>query len=149
MYFVMQGALLLGVLASYLRSKAWAIGFLGLFSLVAPSVAAARYFRLSRVGLILGPDAMIQPRLFGRTAWPYADLADWWLVSHVLNDGREGEIEGRMLTLHSRREGVRPIKVFIRDGDAFDMRLVERLALVKQANLGPGPLTRMGDLPKT
>jgi hypothetical protein len=96
--------------------------------------------------LVLGIDGFIVPRLFGRSFMAYSDLADYWLVLHVLNEGRDDECVGRLLTLHSRRAGVRPLEVFIRDRDALDPRVVERLELVKKANQGEQPLTPLGSI---
>ncbi|MEO5689497.1 MAG: hypothetical protein ABIR54_19240 [Burkholderiaceae bacterium] len=91
--------------------------------------------------LVLGPREVSMPGLFGRRTMAYADLADYWLVLHVLNDGEEDERVGRLLTLHSSRAGVRPFEVFIPDGARLDPQIVERLETVKQANRGVGPLT--------
>jgi hypothetical protein len=98
--------------------------------------------------LVLGIDGFIVPQLFGRTFMAYSDLADYWLVLHVLDEGHEGECVGRLLTLHSRRAGVRSIEVFIRDGYALDPRVIERLELVKKANQGEQPLTPLGSIAK-
>ena len=95
----------------------------------------------SQVLVLLDAHAVVVPGWFGPTTLPYADLADWWLVMHVRNEGSDEEIEGRLLTLHSRRAGVRPIEVFIHDHVEIDPRVIERLDAVKQANQGAGPLT--------
>ena len=109
------------------------------------AIAVVVCLRRSRVSLILGPEAFVVPRLIGRTTLPYSDMADYWLVGYTLNEGTDHEREGRMLTLHSRRPGVRPIEVFIDDDHALDPQVVERLELVKQANTKAGPLTRIGE----
>jgi hypothetical protein len=113
-------------------------------------VIAAAVWRLSRslTSLVLSLDGFIAPHLFGRTFMAYSDLADYWLVLHVLNEGRDDECVGRLLTLHSRRAGVCPIEVFIRDRDALDPRVIERLELVKKANQGERPLTPLGSIAK-
>ncbi len=102
---------------------------------------------MSRTLLILGPEAAIAPSLLARRSIAYPDLSDYWLVSIVRGHG-DNEIEGRLLTLHSRRAGVRPIEVFIDDRLSVDPALIERLDEVKAANRGAGPLTPMGSIPK-
>ena len=109
---------------------------------------ALAWWRSSQVSLVLGPGAMSVPTLFGRRSLAYSDLADYWLVLHVRHEGTDDEIEGRLLTLHSRRAGVRPLEVFISDRDALDPRVIERLDQVKSANRGVGPLTPMQSIPK-
>ena len=101
---------------------------------------------LSRTLLILGPEAASMPGLLGRRSIAYSDLRDYWLVSDVRGHG-DDEIEGRRLTLHSRRAGVRPIEVFIDDRQPVDPALIERLDEVKAANQGAGPLTPMRSVP--
>lgn len=91
----------------------------------------------------LTADSIVVPGFLGRSSMPYADLADWWLVMHVLNEGKDEEVEGRLLSLHSRRAGVRPIGVFVHDHVVIDPAVTERLEQVKQANRGDGPLTPM------
>jgi len=93
---------------------------------------------------LLDDRAIVVPRLFGRTVMPYADLKDWWLAMHVRNEGRDDEVEGRLLTLHSRGGRARPVEVFVADHVEIDPRALERLELVKKVNQGVGPLTRMG-----
>ena len=95
----------------------------------------------SQVLVLLDGHSIVVPGWFGPTTLPYADLADWWLVMHVRNEGSDEEIEGRLLTLHSRRAGVRPIEIFIHDHVEIDPRVIERLDAVKQANQGEGSLT--------
>lgn len=93
---------------------------------------------------VLDQRAIVVPGLFGSTVMPYADLKDWWLVMHVLDEGTDEEVEGRLLTLHSRGGRAKPIEVFVGDHVEIDPQVLERLEMVKQANQGPGPLTRMG-----
>jgi len=99
-------------------------------------------FRLDHRGIVV-------PGLFGGQRMPYAELADWWLVMHVRGEGTQEEVEGRLLTLHSRRAGRPPIKVFVADYVQVDPAVIERLDLVKKANQGVGPLTPMRSVPKT
>ena len=106
-------------------------------------------FHLRRPRLILGPDAIIAPTLFGQESLAYPELVDWWLVSHVLHEGTDHEFEGRLLTLRPRGQGVRPLKVLFRDDELLDPEIVERLDFVKQANQGVGPLTRLGTFPNS
>jgi hypothetical protein len=97
---------------------------------------------LVRPQLVLGPRGMTVAGLLGRQTMPYADLADYWLVMHVLNDGdEENERVGRLLSLHSCRPGVRPFEIFIPDEGTLDPQVIERLELVKEANGGARPLT--------
>ena len=104
-------------------------------------------FGVSRTLLILGPEAAIAPGLLTRRSIAWSDLSDYWLASVVR--GREDDgIEGRLLTLHSRRAGVRPIEIFIDDRLAVDPAVIERLDEVKAANQGVGPLTPIGSIPK-
>ncbi len=105
------------------------------------------WFGVSRTLLILGPEAAIAPGLLMRRSIAWSDLSDYWLVSDVRGRG-DDEIEGRLLTLHSRRAGVRPIEVFIDDRLAVDPAVIERLDEVKAANRGAGPLTPIGSIPK-
>ena len=123
--------------------------FLLLFVAVLLCSAVAKLLRTAQTQLILGPDAVIVPHLFGRSVLPYHELADYWLVMHIQRGGEDGEveIEGRLLTLHARRAGVRPIELFIRDDAVLDPRIVERLDQVKRANQGVQPLTRLRDIP--
>ena len=102
---------------------------------------------LSRTLLTLGPNAAIVPGLLGRRSMAYSELSDYWLVSVVRGHG-DDEIEGRLLTLHSRRAGVRPIEVFIDDSLAVDPALIERLDEVKAANQGVQPLTPIRSIRK-
>ncbi|MEP6506495.1 MAG: hypothetical protein ABJD97_24375 [Betaproteobacteria bacterium] len=95
----------------------------------------------SLTSLVLGPDGIVVPRWFGRTVMAYSDLADYWLVLHVLDEGTDEECVGRLLSLHSRRPGVAPIEVFVRDNDPLDPRLIDRLDRVRKANQGVRPLT--------
>lgn len=105
------------------------------------------WFGVSRTLLILGPEAAIAPGLLTRRSIAWSDLSDYWLASVVRGRG-DAEIEGRLLTLHSRRAGVRPIEVFIDDRLAVDPAVIERLDEVKAANQGVGPLTPIGSIPK-
>ena len=122
-----------------------------LFLAIPFGVGVARLLRTAQTRLILGPDAAIAPRLLGRHVLPYSELADYWLVMHIRTrrseDGDE-EIEGRLLSLFSRRPGVRPIEVFIPDDEPLDGRIVERLDEIKRANQGVHPLTRMRAIPR-
>ncbi len=97
---------------------------------------------------VLDGRAIVVPRWFGKVVLPYAQLADWWLVMHVRHEDTDHEIEGRLLTLHSRRAGVRPVSVFIADSIALDPRVLERLEQVKKTNQGAQPLTPIRHLPK-
>lgn len=100
--------------------------------------------KLSRPLLLLEARAIVVPGIVAGSTLAYSDLADWWLVGHVLHEDTDEAREGRLLTLHSRRPHAAPISVFIDDRVALDPRVLERLELVKKANQGPGPLTRMG-----
>ena len=102
---------------------------------------------VSRTLLILGPEAAIVPGLLGRRSLAYSEMSDYWLVSVVRGHG-DDEIEGRLLTLHSRRAGLRPIEVFIDDRLAVDPALMERLDEVKAVNQGVQPLTPLRSIPK-
>ena len=107
----------------------------------------ARHLGLSRMLLVLGPDAAIVPGLWRQRSLPYPEMADYWLVSVARGLG-DDEVEGRLLTLHSRRAGVRPIEVFIDDRFPIDPAIIERLDLVKKTNQGVQPLTPIADIPK-
>jgi len=96
--------------------------------------------KLSRPLLLLDAGRIVVPGWILTSTLDYADLADWWLVSHVRNEGTDDEREGRLLTLHSRRAGMAPLSVFIDDGVVMDPRVLERLELVKKANQPVGPL---------
>jgi hypothetical protein len=133
-------ALTVGLLAWTLRDPGSLDDVLEI-DLTALAACAWWWFQRDRPLLMLGSDAIVVPRWLGRAAMPYADLADWWLVLHVRNEGSEEEVEGRLLTLHSRRAGVRPIEVFVHDHVEIDPEVTERLDLAKQANAGPGLLT--------
>jgi len=101
-------------------------------------------FKLDERGIVI-------PGLFGGRRMSYGDLADWWLVMHVQGKDTgddEDEVEGRKLTLHSRRRGVEPIELFVADYVHIDQAVVQRLDLVKKANQGVGPLTPMRSIPK-
>ena len=100
--------------------------------------------KLSRPLLSLDARAIVVPGIVARSTLAYPDLADWWLVGHVLHEDSEDEREGRLLTLHSRRPHTAPITVFIDDRVALDPRVLERLELVNKANQGAGPLARLG-----
>ena len=110
---------------------------------------AVLWLRRNRPLFVLDARAIVVPRLIGRTTLPYADLADWWLVMHVRREGTDDEVEGRMLTLHSRRAGVAPVEVFIADHVPLDPQVLDRLELVKKANQGVQPLTWIRDIPAT
>jgi hypothetical protein len=107
----------------------------------------ARHLGLSRMLLTLGPDAAIVPGLWRQRRLPYPEMADYWLVSVARGLG-DDEVEGRLLTLHSRRAGVRPIEVFVDDRFPIDPAMIERLDLVKKTNKGVQPLTPIADIPK-
>jgi hypothetical protein len=92
---------------------------------------------------------IVVPRLFRNQRMPYRDLADWWLVMHVQGKDTDQEVEGRRLTLHSRRKGVAPIELFVADYVSVAPEVTERLDLVKKANAGVGPLTPIRSIPKT
>ena len=111
------------------------------------ALVLGRHLGLSRILLVLGPDAATVPLTWGYRRLRYSDLADYWLVSVARGMGND-EVEGRLLTLHSRRKGVRPIEVFIDDRFPIDPGMIERLDEVKSANTVPGPLTPMGSLRK-
>ena len=111
------------------------------------AVALGRHLGLARTLLILQPDAALVPGLLWHRRLPYSEMADYWLVSVARGFG-DDEIEGRLLTLHSRRAGVAPLEVFIDDRFPVDPALIERLDEVKAANRGVGPLTPMRSIPK-
>jgi hypothetical protein len=93
--------------------------------------------------ITLTSDAIVVPTLFGRTTMPYAELADWSLVTHeklMKYKGREIPIAGWLLTLSSRRPGGRPIELFMHAHVALGQEVTERLDLVKQANTGLHPV---------
>jgi len=117
-----------------------------LFMLVFAMVVG-RHLGLSRILLVLGPDAAIVPLFWGHRTLRYSEMADYWLVSVARGLG-DDEVEGRLLTLHSRRKGVRPIEVFIDDRFPIDPAMIERLDDVKATNQGPGPLTPMRAMAK-
>ncbi len=102
------------------------------------------WFQRRRPLFTLTSEAIVVSPMLGRATMPYADLADWWLVLHVKDEGRDDEVEGRLLTLHSRGARARPIELFVHDHVEIAPEVIERLDLVKQANAGPGPLARMG-----
>lgn len=104
------------------------------------------WFMRARPLITLNADAIVLHEMLGSTTMRYADLADWWLAMHVLHEGDDDreEVEGRLLTLFSRRPKVKPIELFVHDHVEIDPAVIERLDLVKQANAGPGPLTGMG-----
>jgi hypothetical protein len=106
------------------------------------------WLRRNQVLFKLDDRGIVVPRLFGSERMPYADLADWWLVMHVQGEGTEEEVEGRKLTLHSRRKGVAPIALFVADYVEIDPAVIERLDQVKTANQGVRPLTPMRSIPK-
>ena len=92
---------------------------------------------------------IVVPGLFGSQRMSYGDLADWWLVMHVQGRDTEEEVEGRRLTLHSRRHGAAPIVLFVADYVHIDPAVIERLDLVKNANQGVRPLTPIRQIPKS
>ena len=110
------------------------------------AVGVGRHLGLSRILLILGPDAATVPLFWGYRRLRYSELADYWLVSVARGLG-DDDVEGRLLTLHSRRRGVRPIEVFIDDRFPVDPAMIERLDEVRAANRVPGPLTPIRSLP--
>lgn len=123
------------------------LAVLNLLLVLAFAAVLGRHLGLSRVLLVLGPDAAVVPGWWRPSRLAYADLADYWLVSVARGLG-EDEVEGRLLTLHSRRAGVHPIEVFIDDRFPVDAAMIERLDLVKKTNQGVQPLTRVGDILK-
>jgi len=106
------------------------------------------WLRRNQVLFKLDDRGIVVPRLFGSERMPYADLADWWLVMHVQGKDTDEEVEGRKLTLHSRRKGVAPIALFVADYVEIAPAVIERLDLVKTANQGVRPLTPMRSIPK-
>lgn len=125
------------------------LAVLNLLLVLAFAAVLGRHLGLARMLLVLGPDAAVVPGWWGGRRLAYADMADYWLVSVARGMGEdEDEVEGRLLTLHSRRPGVRPIEVFIDDRFPIDPALIERLDLVRQTNQGVRPLTLIGDIPK-
>jgi hypothetical protein len=106
------------------------------------------WLRRNQVLFKLDQRGIVVPRLFGSQRMPYGDLADWWLVMHVQGKDTEEEVEGRKLTLHSRRKGVRPVELFVADYVPIEPAVIERLDLVKKANQGVGPLTPMRSIPR-
>ncbi len=145
LFLVLGFADLIGDFVSAARHPAFAIANLVL--LVVFGGVLVSWLGVSRTLLILGPDEATVPGLLGRRSIAYSDLRDYWLVSDVRGHD-DHEVEGRRLTLHSRRAGVRPIEIFIDDDVAIDPALIERLDQVKAANLGVGPLTPMGSIPR-
>ena len=111
------------------------------------AVGLARHLGLSRLLLTLGPDAAIVPGWWRPRRLPYSEMADYWLVSVARGLG-DDEVEGRLLTLHSRRAGVPPIEVFIDDRFPIDPAIIERLDRVKKTNEGVRPLTPIAEIPK-
>ena len=118
-----------------------------LLLVLAFAAGLARHLGLSRQLLTLGPDAAIVPGLWLQRRLPYSEMADYWLVSVARGLG-DDEVEGRLLTLHSRRTGVRPIEVFIDDRFPIDPAMIERLDLVRKTNQGVTPLTPIAEIPK-
>ena len=108
----------------------------------------ALWLRRNQVLFKLDQRGIVVPALLGNQRMPYGDLADWWLVMHIQGKDTEEEVEGRKLTLHSRRKGAPSIELFVADYVPIDAAVVERLDLVKQANQGVGPLTPMRSVPK-
>jgi len=115
--------------------------------MLAFAVGFGRHLGLSRILLVLGPDAATVPLIWGYRRLRYSQMSDYWLVSTARGLGND-EVEGRLLTLHSRRKGVRPIEVFIDDRFPIDPAMIARLDLVKATNSIPGPLTPIRSLPK-
>ncbi|HEY8976622.1 MAG TPA: hypothetical protein VIN75_20575 [Burkholderiaceae bacterium] len=107
------------------------------------------WLRRNQVLFKLDDRGIVVPRLFGSERLSYADLADWWLVMHVQGKDTDEEVEGRKLTLHSRRKGAPPIELFVADYVHIDQAVIERLDLVKTANQGVRPLTPVRSIPKT
>jgi hypothetical protein len=124
---------------------------LNLLLVLAFAAVLGRHLGLSRVllvlVLVLGPDAAVVPGWWRPRRLAYADLADYWLVGVARGIG-EDEVEGRLLTLHSRRSGVGPIEVFIDDRFPVDPAMIERLDLVRKTNRGVMPLTPIAEIPK-
>jgi hypothetical protein len=144
----MRAALVVGLPA--VACEFWSVAnFDGEFGVCLTPLAAAAVMWLCRLQVLLRLDAraIVVPGLFGRSVLPYGDLADWWLVMHVKNEGTDEEVEGRLLTLHSRRPRVPPIEVFVADEVVIDPRVLERLDAVKRMNRGATPLTRIGEIP--
>jgi hypothetical protein len=118
-----------------------------LLFILAFAVVLGRHLGLSRILLILGPDAATVPLFWGYRRLRYSEMSDYWLVSVARGLG-DDEVEGRLLTLHSRRKGTRPVEVFIDDRFPVDPAMIERLDEVKAANAVPGPLTPIRSLRK-
>jgi hypothetical protein len=146
---VLKSALAIGLFAFAYRSWKDQVAF-GDFYVDVLSLGACSLLWLDRYQPLLRLDgrAIVVPRLLGKAVMPYADLADWWLVMHVLHEDTDHEVEGRLLTLHSRRPGVRPVSVFISDAVTIPPGVLERLELVKKTNQGAQPLTPIRHLPK-
>ncbi len=106
------------------------------------------WLRRNQVLFKLDHRGIVVPGLFGGRRMSYAELADWWLVMHIRGQDTEEEVEGRLLTLHSRRKGTPPIKLFVADHVEIDPAVIERLDLVKTANQGVRPLTPIRSIPK-
>lgn len=98
-------------------------------------------FKLDHRGIVV-------PGLFGSQRMLYGDLGDWWLVMHIQGKDTEEEVEGRQLTLHSRRKDQKPIELFVADYVPIDPAVIERLDLVKKANQGVRPLTPLRSIPR-
>jgi len=131
--------------ASWRRQGAFGDLYVDVLSLAACSLL---WLDRNRPLVVLDGRGIVVPRWFGKASMPYGDLADWWLVMHVLHEDTDHEVEGRLLTLHSRRAGVRPVSVFIADAVDVDPGVLERLDLVKKTNQGAQPLTPMRSIPK-
>ena len=147
---VLPSALLLGLVVLAFGALAQGGRFLGSAWLdVSPLlVLGGLWLRRNQVLFKLDHRGIVVPGLLGSRRMPYADLADWWLVMHIRGKDTDEEVEGRLLTLHSRRKGSRPIKCFVADYVDIDPAVVERLDLVKLANHGAGPLTSIRSVPK-
>jgi hypothetical protein len=151
--FALQNVLAVGlifvvvalVLGALTQGRGFAYVSVDMFSVLGLGVL---WLRRNQVLFKLDRRDIVIPRLFGNRRMPYGELADWWLVMHVLGKDSEEEVEGRKLTLHSRRKGTPPIELFVADYVTIDPAVIERLDLVKKTNQGVGLLTPIRSIPK-
>ncbi len=144
------GAVLLGAVVLAFGALAQGGRFMGSVWIdVSPLlVVGVLWLRRNQALFKLDHRGIVVPGVLGSRRMAYADLADWWLVMHIRGKDTDEEVEGRLLTLHSRRKGTRPIEVFVADYVQIDAAVIERLDLVKTANQGAGPLTPLRSVPK-